>query len=60
VKVLTVISAVLLPALVIAAVLGMNFRQPFFERTGLFWVVLAAMVALGIAIVGFARLRKWF
>ncbi len=60
VKILTVISAVLLPALVIAAVLGMNFRQPFFERTELFWVVVTAMVALGIGIVGFARLRKWF
>jgi Mg2+ and Co2+ transporter CorA len=60
VKILTVISAVLLPALVIAAVLGMNFRAPFFERSGLFWVTVAAMVALGIAIVGFARLRKWF
>jgi magnesium transporter len=59
-KMLTVISAVLLPALVIAGILGMNFRQSFFERTELFWVVVVLMVALGAGIVAFARHRKWF
>lgn len=59
-KMLTVISAVLLPALVIAGILGMNFRQKFFERTELFWVVVVAMVALGAGIVAFARYRRWF
>lgn len=59
-KMLTVISAVLLPALVIAGILGMNFRQSFFERTELFWVVVVVMVALGAGIVAFARHRRWF
>jgi magnesium transporter len=59
-KMLTVISAVLLPALVIAGILGMNFRQSFFERTELFWVVVVLMVALGAGIVAFARHRRWF
>jgi magnesium transporter len=58
-KILTVINAVLLPALVAAGILGMNFRQSFFERRELFWVVIAGMVALGTGIVAFARRKKW-
>lgn len=58
-KILTVINAVLLPALVAAAILGMNFRLPFFQRNELFWVVIAAMVALGVGILAFARSKKW-
>jgi Mg2+ and Co2+ transporter CorA len=54
-KILTVINAVLLPALVAAGILGMNFRQSFFERRELFWIVIAGMVALGTGIVAFAR-----
>jgi Mg2+ and Co2+ transporter CorA len=59
-KILTVISAVLLPALVIAGILGMNFRQSFFERVDLFWVVVAGMFALGASVLTFARIRGWF
>lgn len=58
-KILTVINAVLLPSLVAAAILGMNFRQSFFERKELFWVVIAAMLALGAGILAFARRKKW-
>lgn len=58
-KILTVINAVLLPSLVAAAILGMNFRQSFFERRELFWVVVVAMVALGAAILAFARRKRW-
>ncbi|HEU4529028.1 MAG TPA: CorA family divalent cation transporter [Actinomycetota bacterium] len=58
-KILTVINAVLLPSLVAAAILGMNFRQSFFERRELFWVVIVAMVALGAAILAFARRKRW-
>jgi Mg2+ and Co2+ transporter CorA len=58
-KILTVINAVLLPALVAAAILGMNFRQSFFERRELFWVVTAGMVALGAGILAFARRKRW-
>jgi magnesium transporter len=60
VKILTVISAALLPAMLIAGVLGMNFPQPFFERAELFWVAVVAMIAMGAAIVGLARRRGWF
>jgi Mg2+ and Co2+ transporter CorA len=58
-KILTVINAVLLPALVAAAILGMNFRQSFFQNRDLFWVVLGAMVLLGIGILAFARRKRW-
>lgn len=58
-KILTVINAVLLPALVAAAILGMNFQQSFFDRAELFWVVVFLMVALGASILAFARHRRW-
>jgi magnesium transporter len=58
-KVLTLLSAVLLPAIVLAGVMGMNFKLPFFDDPGNFWVVLAAMVVLAIVIVLAARWRRW-
>jgi Mg2+ and Co2+ transporter CorA len=58
-KVLTMLSAVLLPAVVLAGVMGMNFQIPFFEDTRNFWVVIAAMAAFaGVILVG-ARWRRW-
>jgi Mg2+ and Co2+ transporter CorA len=58
-RVLTVISAVLLPSVVIAGVMGMNFKDPLFDEPGNFLVVLVAMATLAIAILGFARWRRW-
>jgi magnesium transporter len=58
-KTLTLISAVALPAIVLAGVMGMNFKLPFFDQPGNFWVVIAAMVALAIAILGVSRWRGW-
>ena len=43
-KVLTMLSAVLLPAVVLAGVMGMNFQLPFFDDTSNFWLVILAMV----------------
>ena len=50
-KVLTLLSAVLLPAVVLAGVMGMNFKLPFFDEPGNFWIVVAAMVVFAVAIV---------
>jgi Mg2+ and Co2+ transporter CorA len=50
---------VLLPAVVIAGVMGMNFRAPLFDDPGNFMVVLTAMALLAAGILGFARLRRW-
>jgi Mg2+ and Co2+ transporter CorA len=58
-RVLTVISAVLLPSVVIAGVMGMNFKDPIFDEPSNFLVVLAAMSGLAIAILAFARWRRW-
>jgi Mg2+ and Co2+ transporter CorA len=56
---LTIVSTVLLPAVVIAGVLGMNFQLPFFEDVGNFWVALAIMAGVSVAILAVARFRRW-
>jgi Mg2+ and Co2+ transporter CorA len=58
-RILTLLSAVLLPAIVLAGIMGMNFKLEFFDISGNFWVVIVAMAALAIAIVLVARLRRW-
>jgi len=58
-KTLTLISAVALPAIVLAGVMGMNFKLPFFDQPGNFWLVIAAMVALAVGILGASRWRGW-
>ena len=58
-RLLTVISAVLLPSVVIAGAMGMNFQIPFFADPGNYALVVAAMVVLALVILGFARLRHW-
>jgi magnesium transporter len=58
-KVLTLLSAVLLPAVVLAGVMGMNFQLPFFTDPEHFWFVIGAMIAFSGAILGAARWRGW-
>jgi Mg2+ and Co2+ transporter CorA len=58
-KALTILNAVLLPAAVVAGVMGMNFRLGFFEDVGNFWIVVLFMLALATAIIGFSRWRRW-
>jgi Mg2+ and Co2+ transporter CorA len=59
-KALTLLSAVLLPAVVLAGIMGMNFELPFFEEQGNFFVVLGAMAAFAVLLLGVARWRRWF
>ena len=59
-KALTLVSAVFLPAVVLAGVMGMNFQLPFFEDTSHFWWVVIAMVAFAVTILIVARVRRWF
>ena len=59
VKVLTLVSAVLLPGVVLAGIMGMNFRLPLFEDPSNFWLVIATMVVLAAAVLGTARWRRW-
>jgi Mg2+ and Co2+ transporter CorA len=58
-KALTILNAVLLPAAVVAGVMGMNFRLGFFDQPVNFWFVLAAMAVLATGIIGFSRWRGW-
>ena len=58
-KVLTLISAIALPGIVLAGVMGMNFKLPFFEDAGNFWLVIGTMVVFAVIIVGVARARDW-
>jgi Mg2+ and Co2+ transporter CorA len=58
-KVLTVLNAILLPSIVLAGVMGMNFKIPFFEAPANFWLVVGAMLALATTIIGVSRWRGW-
>lgn len=58
-KALTVVSSVLLPSVVLAGIMGMNFKLPFFDEPSNFWLVIGAMLALAATIVLVARARRW-
>ena len=60
-KVLTLASILLLPGALFAGLAGMNvnFSAHAFERSGLFWAVVAAIVLIALATVILARLRRW-
>jgi magnesium transporter len=58
-KRLTLLSAVLLPAVVLAGIMGMNYEMPFFEDTANFWLVVAAMVVFGLSLLAVSRWRRW-
>jgi magnesium transporter len=58
-KTLTLLSAVLLPAVVLAGIMGMNFAMPFFEDTTNFWIVIATMAVMAAVILGISRGRGW-
>ena len=58
-KALTVLSAILLPAVLIGGVMGMNFKIAFFDDPNNFWVAIGAMVGLAVVVVGVTRWRGW-
>lgn len=58
-KLLTIVNAVLLPSVVLAGVMGMNFKIPFFEDPGNFFIVIGGMAALAIGTLVVAKLRGW-
>jgi Mg2+ and Co2+ transporter CorA len=58
-KVLTLVSAIALPGIVLAGVMGMNFKLGFFDDPANFFVVVAAMAVFAIAILAVARWRNW-
>lgn len=58
-KRLTLLSAVLLPAVVLAGVMGMNFKLDFFDDARNFGLVVGAMVVFGVSLLLAARWRRW-
>lgn len=58
-RILTLASVVLLPSVVLAGVMGMNFKVAFFDNPGFFWVVLGLMIAMALSTVVLARWRRW-
>jgi magnesium transporter len=58
-KILTILSAIALPGIVLAGVMGMNFKVGFFDDPNNFWVVIGAMVVFATALIVVARWRRW-
>jgi magnesium transporter len=58
-KVLTLASVILLPASVLAGVMGMNFRVGIFENPTGFWVVIGIMALIAVVTIVIARWRSW-
>ena len=58
-KVLTLVSAIALPAIVLAGVMGMNFKVPFFDSPNNYFVVVGSMIVFGLVIVAIAHWRRW-
>ena len=58
-KALTLLSAIALPGVVVAGVMGMNFKPAFFDDPNNFFVVIGLMVLFSVAILGAARWRRW-
>lgn len=58
-RTLTILSAVLLPAVVLAGIMGMNFKLGFFGHPQGFWLVVAGVLAFAALTIGIAWRRRW-
>jgi Mg2+ and Co2+ transporter CorA len=58
-RVLTLLSAVLLPGVVLAGIMGMNFKLAFFDTPENFFVVVGAMLGLAGLVGAVAAWRHW-
>jgi magnesium transporter len=58
-KVLTLATVILLPATVLAGIMGMNFQLGLFDLVWVFWVVIAAMLGIAVVVLTLARTRRW-
>ena len=58
-KVLTLVTVILLPATVLAGVMGMNFQLDLFDLAWMFWVVIATMLLIAALVLSLARNRRW-
>ena len=58
-QILTAISLIFLPLTLIASLFGMNVHLPWEGSPHAFWIILAAMLAIVIAVATFFRRRGW-
>jgi magnesium transporter len=58
-RVLTAISVIVLPLTLLASIWGMNSGVPGEQSLGAFWIIVGAMVALLVGMVGYFRRRGW-
>ena len=58
-RLLTIISVTLLPLTLIASVFGMNVAYPGEGTSGAFWVIIATMIVMIGAMLGFFRWKRW-
>jgi len=58
-KVFTLVTVILLPATVLAGIMGMNFQVGLFNLAWMFWVVVAAMLGIAVLVLAAARSRHW-
>jgi magnesium transporter len=58
-RVLTAISLIFLPLTLIASAFGMNVHVPFEASPHAFWVIIALMFAIVVAVAAFFRRRGW-
>ena len=58
-KILTTVTVLLLPATLVAGILGMNVLPHYFLQTWLFWVALGLMVFIGLTVLWLLRRRGW-
>jgi magnesium transporter len=58
-RLLLAIAVALLPAILIAAIFGMNLPLPFSQSQLAFPIVVLVMLLAGVGLVGFARYKQW-
>ena len=58
-KVLTLVTVILLPATVLAGIMGMNFQVGLFDVVWMFWTVIAVMLGIAVLVLSIARSRSW-
>jgi magnesium transporter len=58
-KVLTLVTVILLPATVLAGIMGMNFQLELFDLVWMFWVVIAIMLGIAVLVLSVARSQRW-
>jgi magnesium transporter len=58
-RLLTWVSVTLLPAGVVAGVMGMNFQVGLFEHSSLFWLIIASMILFALTTLLVVRRRGW-